>query len=815
MSLPFPSTTPNAFSSSRLFSFIPSPIRTYASNLRDSFTQKIRRSGVLDRISHLTGTKLRSFSGGRTTTGGNRALIYGAISWICTVQNVLILLWIFTLYWGERKVWKDSIRSCAWEQWESWLAGATPHHVALVADPQLVDAHTYPGRGWLLSSLTEYYADSYLYRGYTSLQSKLRPDTTFFLGDLFDGGREWATADGSYESPEGRYKPYDEEYWESEYRRFVRLFFDTWKKSTGVSEIDDDDFGTISDTEKRLKARRQQQRQIVASSPGNHDIGFSNGVNTHVRDRFETWFGPVNRVDVIGNHSFVSIDGLSLSAMDPEEREAAGDQDTEHIWKDTRDFLDNVQKLKARAVRDELRGLRGETYYVPDKDTDTGSDTSEFPTIILSHVPFWRDPATPCGPLRERYPDPKRTPDDQRNSILIQRGYQYQNVLTDWVTGHIFDKVGNGIRAIYSGDDHDYCEIEHMKYASEEGSSPKEITVKSTSMAMGVRKPGFLLVSLWNPVDTQTGKSSQGVAHLPTIQNKLCLLPDQLSIFICYGYMAAFTAAVLMIRAIFALRFNRGHLYSLLPSQRSREHGRSISTSNTSPLESVLEDQPLLPLHRQPATAQRLSPRPVSLPASATLSQLAFSPSSNDDRGMKTVSSPMLSSEALPSGKWSASSSSSAGHGRRKGSIGGRGRTRSITLGSSGTSPIRIADTTIVTASKPDFDGTGKPHEETGLNINRTTSSPTPSDISGYPSHTDREAGSHAIDFGTEKLEALNTESRDPFGPSPTSSVNWEHIPRRSAVGRAIDVVKTHILMPLKPVAVVAGVLYLFLLWTW
>src|SRR5215471_16798705 len=89
-----------------------------------------------------------------------------------------------------------------------------PHHVVFIADPQLVDPHTYPGRPWPLSSLTIFFADLYLFRASSLLQQKLRPDTTFFLGDLFDGGREWATATTS--SPEERYKGYGNDVWMKE-----------------------------------------------------------------------------------------------------------------------------------------------------------------------------------------------------------------------------------------------------------------------------------------------------------------------------------------------------------------------------------------------------------------------------------------------------------------------------------------------------------------------------------------------------------------------------------------------------------------------
>lgn len=78
---------------------------------------------------------------------------------------------------------------------------------------------------------------------------------------------------------------------------------------------------------------------------------------------------------------------------------------------------------------------------------------------------------------------------------------------------------------VASGDDHDYCEFHHSLTANDdiplsEDGSVKEISVKSFSMAMGVRRPGFQLVSLGSP------------AGSPTLNDVPCLLPDQLGIYV-------------------------------------------------------------------------------------------------------------------------------------------------------------------------------------------------------------------------------------------------------------------------------------------
>ncbi|PGH18173.1 hypothetical protein AJ80_04560 [Polytolypa hystricis UAMH7299] len=465
---------------------------------------------------------------------------------VLSLQNVLLLVWGLTLWWGERVVFRDSVQECSWELWENWPQEAIPHHVAFIADPQLVDPHTYPGRLWPLSSLTIFYADLYLYRTHSLLQQNLRPDTTFFLGDLFDGGREWATDKSS--SPEERFKHYGNSMWMQEYRRFSRIFFDTWRLGGANS------------------ASSTRGRKIIASLPGNHDLGFGHGIQRPVVERFQKYFGEGNRVDVLGNHSVISVDTVSLSAVDQPDPQTGsssgsdGSSQGDEVWRPAQNFLNDLQVLKARVTREELLALQGkrEAYLAPHKvvDAEVPLDLNisplpagvDLPTIVLTHVPLYRDAGTPCGPLRERYPpsstDPLREK-DERNAIKIHRGYQYQNVLTEAISKDIVTKAGPGVTQIYSGDDHDYCEVTHRKFSG----SPKEITVKTMSLAMGVRRPGFQMASLWNPIDPDSGKPTSTKAS-PTIQNFRCLLPDQIAIFLRYAYLFVFTLLILFVRAI-------------------------------------------------------------------------------------------------------------------------------------------------------------------------------------------------------------------------------------------------------------------------
>lgn len=399
-----------------------------------------------------------------------------------------------------------------------------------------------------------------------------------FLGDLFDGGREWATVKSS--SPEKRYGRYNDSFWRKEYRRFVKIFSDQWHEG---------DF----------RSSAPRGRRMIASLPGNHDLGFGSGIQVPVRERFQTFFGKGNRVDVIGNHTFVSVDTVSLSAMDQPDPltgssgAGSGDgvQPNQVIWKEAEDFLNNAGAHKAKAESDEMRLLRNQTegltfdYKVASIQDSTLHDIPQpegvgLPTILLTHVPLFRPPGTPCGPYREHYP-PSSTDrvleHDERNSIPISGGYQYQNVLTPAISKDLVSKAGPNLAHVYSGDDHDYCEISHREFSG----SPKEITVKSFSWAMGIRHPGFVLTSLWNPIDPETGKPLRTDSE-STLQNHLCLLPDQLSVFAYYGTIFAFSMAVLLIRSVITVLYGAEPATApVLPLSEHRPYPSQELASNT------------------------------------------------------------------------------------------------------------------------------------------------------------------------------------------------------------------------------------------
>ncbi|KAL3423482.1 calcineurin-like phosphoesterase [Phlyctema vagabunda] len=535
----------------------------------------VRIQSMLDRNNHTDATTGAS----RLPRSLRQAQRAFSIRKLLSLPHLLAAIWLVVLLWGERWVFQNSIAECDWDKWERWPAGTTPHHLVFIADPQLIDPHSYPDRPWPLSTLTILHTDNYIKRSYMQLSKVLVPDTLFFLGDLFDGGREWKTAHGNSEDPswtkglrpqeEQKWlktwrRNYGEKFWLKEYDRFGRIFFKYWNLGT------------------REAGLGQRGRRIIASLPGNHDLGFGAQVKIPIRNRFETYFGQGNRVDVIANHTFVSIDSVSLSAGSSDRPKS----ETEDITRPVEEFLSGIQATKRKAVARELRYQAGDQkeiqlpHVVEDitentkfnklPSSDPGEGAADFPTILLTHVPLYRNPDTPCGPKREH-----------GTSISISRGYQYQNVLSEDDSVKVVSSIGNVV-SVFSGDDHDYCELVHPPNKN----GALEITVKAFNYAMGIRRPGFLMLSMWNPVtpdgrskgSMHTGHGSADARGSPTFESHLCLLPDQLGILIRYGIFLAVTIILLLSKAILTPVFKLEPFAS--PGQSVDYEASVLPTSN-------------------------------------------------------------------------------------------------------------------------------------------------------------------------------------------------------------------------------------------
>lgn len=275
--------------------------------------------------------------------------------------------------------------------------------VLIIADPQLIDNHTYPSRNSPLLTLSKFTVDNYIYKNYVTLIKELEPQTIIFLGDLLDNGREST-----------------DKYYENEYQRFIRIFINPLKN---------------------------KNVEILTNIPGNHDIGWADGVTQHSSERFIKHFGQPNKIIQKGNHDLVLLDNLSMTNKIDDE-----------IPKSINQFLDKLKETEKERTR-----------------------------ILFNHIPLWRDPNVQvCGTSRE-----------SNNPFPVARGYQYQTLIGEAESLKILRSVQPDI--IFSGDDHDYCEVVHS-FRDNKGKEHKsiDINVKSISMAMGINKPAVELLTLYN-----------------------------------------------------------------------------------------------------------------------------------------------------------------------------------------------------------------------------------------------------------------------------------------------------------------------------
>jgi hypothetical protein len=104
-----------------------------------------------------------------------------------------------------------------------------------------------------------------------------------------------------------------------------------------------------------------------------------------------------------------------------------------------------------------------------------------------------------------------------------------------------------------------------------------EVTVSAFSMAMGVKRPGYQLVSLYNPLEAPLE------AVEPTISTQSCRLPDQIGIYLdLYVPLLAFTTLFIAIPRIYrhftTTRKQRMSTSTSSPkASSSKAHGKTYS----------------------------------------------------------------------------------------------------------------------------------------------------------------------------------------------------------------------------------------------
>ncbi|GAA5841600.1 hypothetical protein JCM11251_004228 [Rhodosporidiobolus azoricus] len=399
------------------------------------------------------------------------------------------------------RVWDGSAHSLGRSTSGGWVSDArwldakkakkpqgTPFHVLVLADPQLLDMHSYPGRSWILRKLGVWITDLYARKSWRAVISGSRGtggggvDAVVWLGDLLDNTLE-AVEPSEHAS----------------YIHRFHLLFPLPRASTSS-------FSTLSSshsTSSSLFSAHPLTPPIPSIVlPGNHDLGLhlsSSSLAAYHRERFAEAFGPTWGEREWNGWRVVWVDAMAL--LEGEFWEGKGGQ-----YSDMRRWLEEM-----------------------------GQGSSSTPTILLTHIPLFRPEGTSCGRTRE-----------SRNPLHQGAGKNYQNELGERETQWLVERVKP--TAVYSGDDHDACVIHHPFKSPLDGVTPVvETTVKAFSMAMGVSHPGYHLLSLYAPLpSSDTSLSDDPEFEEPvsyTYTQTSCLLPSQLSIYL-HVYLPLFGALV-------------------------------------------------------------------------------------------------------------------------------------------------------------------------------------------------------------------------------------------------------------------------------
>ncbi|KAJ1965910.1 hypothetical protein GGI12_000431 [Dipsacomyces acuminosporus] len=370
------------------------------------------------------------------------------------VTRLLRWYWVVSLFVGEVFLFYWHVRSCKWPSKTN--AGVEPVHVAIVADPQIVDHYSYGQTGALLKTV-EFFTDIYLRKSYRFLQTLREPEATIFLGDLMDGGREWG-----------------DKQWMEEYQRYNSIFYN-----------------------------RNPAKMKVYDMAGNHDIGIGNTIVDSALGRFHKYIGPTNQIIDLADHQIVLLDTLTLES------------DSGSVNRSSREL---VERLKGQPAGSKNR-------------------------ILFSHVPLWRPDKTYCGPKRQ----------SKDKFLLNRRGYQFRDQLFENTTRWLLESIKP--QAIFSGDDHDTCTIEH-KIPHVSSLKATEYTIGAFGWASGVPIASYGLLTLY----------PQHQQSKPTFLVENCYLPYQLGIY--KFYIANFIVSVVLV-AIVSYSEIRSKKYTMLSLSRS------------------------------------------------------------------------------------------------------------------------------------------------------------------------------------------------------------------------------------------------------
>ncbi|KAG9073228.1 hypothetical protein KI688_001020 [Linnemannia hyalina] len=214
------------------------------------------------------------------------------------------------------------------------------------------------------------------------------------------------------------------------------------------------------------------------------------------------------------------------------------------------------------------------------------------PRILFTHVPLHRLDTTSCGKARET------------EQLIIDRGgEQYQNMVDSSLSREILESVQPDM--VFSGDDHDWCEIAHPAVGS---NMTPEVTLRSFSFAQGIQRPSFGMMTLFNPdlkpknvfpvvpLDAGLPVSNEfatGSVERPSGDSTFvydeCMLPWQMMIYMLYGALFGVSLSWIIIRQVRWMVMSRQRVKSLSILGRWRNAGRN-DTENTLDININLED---------------------------------------------------------------------------------------------------------------------------------------------------------------------------------------------------------------------------------
>lgn len=478
--------------------------------------------------------------------------------WHSKVVQGSRMSWILLILWLEMGLWYWSLRECKWPD-ETWTllnpsvrnrgpqatTIPSPSHLLLLSDVNIFDSSSPSSVSPWLRSAARTLTGHAMSRGFAFLCKTFNPQGIIFLGNVISGGHLSR---------------------ETELESLTDRFFDVFRKPS-VSE----------DTP-------------IWHLIGNHDVGlgYPTPYSRRARERFieamntgSPSFVAANRAVDFGNHTFFLLD-------------APGFVDEDYIRIKAQKRLGSHASVESFR-RPTAQGIRGSVndadFWAPQRNgvmeyvhklTQRRMDNvHSFPLILFSHIPLARPDDARCG--------------GRRPGIRKGVGLGYQNMLSEagseWILGNLKPEV------IFSANHLDHCEYVHSYLADIDAplSSPlrvavdrplnesfignsnherniirkaKEITVTTFSpFFMGVRRPGFQLLSLWNPIqDTAVPHRHSPVDYrlaqvndLPTFSERPCLLPDLYMVyFYIYPVSILLTLLLLIIVNLRAVHIPRG-----------------------------------------------------------------------------------------------------------------------------------------------------------------------------------------------------------------------------------------------------------------